>query len=427
MEQLAAGLFTILKDSKIVFLRSEPEIIDFTKHEEFRLLIYGKEAMLETSLNKDNLIHVVGLLQETVFSENVTLIGWNIKNILSTIWHYTNKQVPVQNKLADLRVIENYIGDRESKIPRGYSDALERLKIAAKREGWKTVYQKIHFPLITDVVPLMEVTGIINRKARKVLHPYYEIEGQRHGRMKCKEAFLNSFNAHTLSTEQKEDLYPIGGDNLFMVLDFKHMEVSVLQWLSGDMYLKEIIEEGTDFYKTLFKVLTDKDCDQDKYRNFAKSVFLPVVFGLSSKTLAEEFKISEKFANHVVDTINSKFPIAMSFVQKYQYDSEIADYLGRVKKSNSVTSARNFVIQSPASTVCLEKLIQLRESLKYQAILGFQVHDGYYIYVKKDRCNYISKLAQDTLKSPSEILPGLTLKVSCKIGPTLNNLSSVEG
>jgi DNA polymerase I-like protein with 3'-5' exonuclease and polymerase domains len=425
MEQLAAGLFTILKNNKIIFLRAEPEIIDFTKHEDFKLFIYGKEAMLQTSLNRENLIRAIGILEETIFADKITLICWNIKNIISAVWHYTGKKVAIDAKVVDLRIIENYLGDRETKTPKSYNEAMDRLKIAAKKDEWKKIYQKIHLPLITDVVPSMEVSGLIDKANRKVLYPYYEIEGQRHGRMKCKEAFSNVFNPHTMN--HNDGLYPVGHDNLFMVFDFKHMEVSVLQWLSGDSYLEEVMEEGPDFYKSLFKVLTGKECNQDKYRNFAKSVFLPIIFGLSSKTLVTEHKISENFANHTVDTINSKFPLAMAFVQKHQHDEIVVDYLGRVKKSNSVTSARNFVIQSPASTVCLEKLIQLRESLRNQAILGFQVHDGYYIYVKKDKCNYVGKMAQDVLKKPSELLPGLTLKVSCKIGSTLNNLSDTEG
>ena len=74
---------------------------------------------------------------------------------------------------------------------------------------------------------------------------------------------------------------------------------------------------------------------------------------------------------------------------------------------------KNFIIQSPAATVCLEKLIHLHHFLKNQeAKLAFHVHDGYYIYIHKNKYKRNYKHIKNILESPSGLSPELKLKVS---------------
>ena len=152
-----------------------------------------------------------------------------------------------------------------------------------------------------------------------------------------------------------------------------------------------------------------------------------MVFGLSTKTISEKFKISDKISNYIINTLESSFPAAFSYVKENQHKTELSDYLGRIRKfeNDSPSPRRNFLIQSPASTVYYEKLIKIRNTIKNEAKLGFHVHDGYYLYVDKNKHNYICNLVKHILESPSELLVGLKLRVSCKVGPTLNNLTNM--
>lgn len=425
MDNLSQGILSVLNSSDTVFLCIEPETIDFTKNEAFLLKIFGKKGVVEVQLNSNNLVSAIGIFKETLFCSGIKCIFWGAKNFFSTVLRYTKKTLVPECNLIDLKVIEYYLGIRQD-VPKSYLEATFRARVIFdKQNQWKSVYKKIHLPLIWDVLPSVENTGIVDSQQRKLLRAYYEIEGTVNGRLKCHLAFKDGFNPHTIGPEQREIFLPYGEDANFMCFDFKFMEVTVLQWLSGDENLKKILDSGKDFYKVIFKLLSGVDCENDKYRNFAKKVFLPVVFGMTVKGMMEATKISEIKAQKILDTLNKYFPSAMSFVQRHQHETEISDYLGRVRRFefNSCTKARNFVIQSPSATICCEKLIALRKTLhKVNVPIGFYVHDGYTLYVKKDKINYIKKLTKDVLEKPSELMPGLMLKTKCKIGPTLNSL-----
>jgi len=421
LEQILA----IMKLGK-VFIYTEPEIPDFTKKEKINVVLMGPNSISRIPIKDDMVYEACGFLEECVFSKGMVNIVWNIKNLFSYI-RYCGKKLNSESKIYDLAVIESYLG-QDNNRPASYEEAMTRIKTAAKyQDKWSSVYNKIYLPLILNVIPSMEVTGIIDKQVRKKLHAHYETNGK-NGRLKCPVTLERGFNPHGIKAEQKDILLPVGENKWFMCLDFRSMEVVVLKWLSHDEKLTEILNSENDFYESIFKLLTGKTCEEAKYREFCKSVFLPIVFGLSAKTLSEKFKKTENFARHIINTLESNFPAAFSYVKENQYSGELSDYLGRVRKfeGNSPTLRRNFVIQSPASTVCFEKLISLNAVLKNEAQIGFNVHDGYYVYVRKDKCDYVYNLAKKALETPSEILPGLKLKISCKVGPTLNNLHKME-
>jgi DNA polymerase I-like protein with 3'-5' exonuclease and polymerase domains len=420
------SLVTILKHGK-AFLYLEQEIPDFTKKDNFNLVIMGPNSIFKIPFKEDSIFAACNLLEESVFSTGIVNICWDIKNLFSNTLYYKRK-LKTESKIYDLKVIEAYLG-KNDKRPASYQEAMSRIKMAAKHQDkWSSVYQKIHLPLIIEIIPGMEIIGVIDKNARKKLHAYYEIEGQKNGRLNCSMVFKNGFNPHHLGHEEREVLVPIGENKVFINFDFRFMEVVVLQWLSKDEKLGNILNTKNDFFKEIFKLLMGKECENDQQREFCKKIFLPAIFGLSAKTISEKFKKSDKIANYIINTLESNFPTAFSFVKENQHKTELSDYLGRTRKfeKDSPAQRRNFLIQSPASTVCYEKLIKIKNIIKNEAQLGFHVHDGYYLYVNKSNYNYVYNLVKPVLESPSELLAGLKLRVSCKVGPTLNSLTSME-
>jgi hypothetical protein len=322
--------------------------------------------------------------------------------------------------ILDLRVIGAYLVDRSS-APSTFEEVIQKAQTLRENDNWKNVYNKIHLPLICDVVPELENIGILDATGGKVLRAYYEIEGQRNGRFSCPVNFKDGYNPHSLGPEEKSRFRPVGEHKRFLYLDFRNMEVVVLQWLSKDEKLGNILHNSDDFYKTLFKLITGKECESPSHRDFCKKIFLPVVYGMSSKTMAEKLKISRNFADFIVNRINSVFSSAMSYVQKQQDNRVTSDCLGRTRDFDQYHKVRNFVVQSPAATVCLEKLIALKQMLDgTDTDIGFHLHDGYCLYVPTKQTTYFTRRAVEILESPSEILPGLEMKVTCKVGPNLN-------
>jgi len=401
-----------------LFLYTSPDVLDLAEGGDPNLVVMGRNGSVKISLKKDLDFWVLLATLKNIVKGPV--FWWNAKVFYSYILFITGRRFESSIKVLDLKVIESYLGVRET-CPASHDELMGRIKLIRENDNWKDVYNKIHLPLIEEVVPELENIGILDIESRKTLRAYYEIEGQKHGRFKCLLNFSDGYNPHSLKPEEKEKFRAVGENRRFLYLDFRNMEVAVLQWLSKDEYLGEILNKSDDFYAALFKLITRKECENPKHRSFSKSIFLPVVFGMASATLSERQKISREFADYIINKIHTLFPSALSYVQKQQDGRVTSDYLGRTRDFDQYHKIRNFVVQSPAATLCFEKLIALKRMLdNTDTDIGFHLHDGYCLYTPIQQTNYFTRKAIETLESPSEMLPGLKLKVACKIGPNLN-------
>lgn len=84
--------------------------------------------------------------------------------------------------------------------------------------------------------------------------------------------------------------------------------------------------------------------------------------------------------------------------------------------------ARNFSVQSPGATICLDKLVQLHAALKGTTDIAYSVHDGYCVYASKSNWKGVFQKSYDLLTSECLMCPGLRLKVACRAGRSLDNL-----
>lgn len=80
--------------------------------------------------------------------------------------------------------------------------------------------------------------------------------------------------------------------------------------------------------------------------------------------------------------------------------------------------ARNFSIQSPSATVCLEKLMKL----SFITDIAYNVYDEYVVYTNASNWKNVFTKSVEILEEESEIAPGLFLKVTGKGGKKLNNM-----
>ena len=160
------------------------------------------------------------------------MIGWGLKDIFSYFYGKTGYRLVTSRPILDLKVLESlmaYKGDR----PENYAEAAERLAKVTRYSRWeqiKSLYGQVFLPLIKEVLPAIESTGLV--RGRRRVHPHYEIEGQANGRLKGSNAFKEGFNPHSLSKDEMHNYLPGEyGDLMFIVLDYASLEVRVLQWL----------------------------------------------------------------------------------------------------------------------------------------------------------------------------------------------------
>jgi DNA polymerase I-like protein with 3'-5' exonuclease and polymerase domains len=308
-------------------------------------------------------------------------------------------------------------------------DRLTRVMGYSRWEQVRLVYREVFAPLIKEVLPHVETTGLVRKKRR--IYPHYEVEGQLNGRLRGSNAFHHGFNPHTIS---KNDLPMIGlgqfDDLVCIHLDYSSLEVRVLQWLSQDQSLGNILDSGEDVYKIIWERITNVKCTP-ALREACKLIFLPIVYGLGADTLTKKLSVDERVAKRLIDKVYTEFPVALSWVKGQQssvgYDGGVYDRFGRRRKFDGAEyKIRNFVVQSPASLVCLHKLVKLYYAIKGLARIAFHVHDGYFVTThKKDRDKILDICTRALERPMEELYPGLKLRVAAKVGSRLHQLEPV--
>ena len=419
-------------EKKNIYLRFSPDVFDFTDRDAAQEIHFFIQGNLNFSLllTDQNLPIVISMLKLSIFSKDNKFITWDWKSFVTYVVAKTGKPLHIDAAVIDLKVLELYAGQK-NKSPDSLSEAMLRVKHLISSGIWKevdAVYKNIHLPLMTTVLPHLETSGILDTLAGAKVFAHYELNGQENGRLLCFNAFKNGFVPHAMKPETRESLKPRNYDELFLNFDFKGMEVFVLAWLSKDPLLQELCASDdvyTGLYSHLFGVVPNNKND----RELVKKSFLPVIYGQSAYSLSQRSGIAIDLAEKVVERISSLFSTAFSFVLSYQEQLKqngfVKDIFGKRRynfESGKEYLVRNFCIQAPAATICLEKLIHLYFALKDKTDLAYTVHDGYFVYANKKNWQEIFKIGTEILTSESDLCPGLRLKIACRGGRNLNNL-----
>ena len=431
--ELAQAIASI--EGSNVLVRCNPEILDFTDPKgQFELILSGQGGVeVSLLLTEDTLAAILGMLSISLFESDKKIIAWNWKSFASFTLGNTGKLLKVKASIIDLKVLESYCGIRNA-APKTLGEAMNRLKFLITGGLWREVepiYKNVHLPLLTTVLPHLEAIGVLDLERQNKVHACYEIDGQQNGRLKCTESFKRGFVPHAMTPALRDNLKPLDFEQLFMSFDFRGMEVFVLAHLSKDEALMDLCKQK-DIYVGLYEKLTGKVSENKEDRDFAKKAFLPVIYGMSAYALSQGCGVAIDVAEMVVERISSLFPAAFAFVS--QYESQVKehgyakDVFGKRRsgfKEGKEYLARNFAIQSPAATICAEKLIDLHFALHGKADIAYTIHDGYVVYATKDNWKQIYKLCTEILTAESQLCPGLRMKVSCRAGRNLNDLKPI--
>jgi hypothetical protein len=356
------------------------------------------------------------------------LISWGIKDIFTYLKGRTGINLEMYGRIYDLGLICPYLGLRTER-PATFGEAAGMLKKALADPRWpafKPFYEKVYLPLSREVLPSVETTCLVDNRKRACVYPSYVLEGQANGRLKTVRTGSASYNPHSIGDAEKSNLRPADYDEVFVCLDYRNMEVNVLQWLSGDERLAGMLESDEDVYKAIWKVISGGEASEAQ-RALCKNFFLPVVFGQGKISLAKKIGVTEEIASRIIHTLNKTFPVAFDWVKSQSADGDnmATDFFGRRRKfaDHEMYKIQNFCIQSPSSMICLRKLARLHEAVEGVARICFHVHDGYYLLCRKNDTERVVTLGTGVLEEPDDMFPGLRLRTSCHHGAGLDNLT----
>ena len=357
------------------------------------------------------------------------VLAWGAKDVFSYLRGRTEMNLEIHNQVYDLSLISSYLGAAASR-PENFRDAVSLLKRLMSDALWKKFspyYSAVQVPMFSAILPEMETGCIVDNRRKKCVYPTYVMEGQANGRLKAIKVDSSSYNPHSIGEEERANLRPRGYDEAFVYFDYRNMEVAVLQWLSGDPALASILESGKDLYKEIWRKITRQE-PTDSHRKLCKNTFLPVVFGQGKASLAKKLGSSEEIAAKLIDSLVDTFPVAFDWVESQSPDGNntATDVFGRRRTfdEQELYKIKNFCIQSPASMICLRKLVKLHEALAGKASIGFHVHDGYCVLCDKKNLASICGIGMEVLEQEDEMFPGLVLKTTCKFGQNLNDLET---
>lgn len=432
--QVAISLTKLLNSGKVIFLRCEPEVLDFTAETvNASLVLCTSTEEISIPLAPKQLFAYMGLLNAAIFEDqDVIVIAWNIKNFISFVLSHTKALIDPKCHLIDLKPVEGFLGVLNG-IPKTWHEATGRLKAVTTHISWssaKNIYQKVHIPLILRVVPSMETHGLFDSEAKVSVYSHYEIEGQTNGRLCNHKVLRHCFLPHSMGPHERNVLRPRHIDEVFMYFDYRNMEIAMLQWLSKDDRLKQLLDLDEDLYKVVFKLISGDDCDSEKKRNLCKNFLIGVIYGQSARSLAENHNLVLQTAEAIVSKLKALFPIAFGWLRDIQENAgeAVCDVLGRLRFFDERQHrVRNFVVQSPASMVCLEKLICFYDHLRGQAHVVCHIHDGYIAVAPRKNIKVVASLAKEVLESESSLCPGLRIRCACKVGRKLAEMSELNG
>lgn len=420
-------LAELLQTSRIVFVKTVPDVLDFTSSSPTKLEVCGPASKVELEVTPQNIHSLAGILDATIFDKDQVdrIYFWNIKSLSSFVRFHTTKFVTPKCSLIDLKPIEGFLGVHKPS-PENLYEASNRAKIISQNKDWQAIYKSIHLPLSLRVLPSIEATALLNDETRRPEYPYYDVEGQINGRLNCSKKFSQSYLPHNLGPDVRQVMKPRGYNLRFLSADFRFCEVAVLQWLSQDPKLKELLDSGADLHSRIYEIVTENSCDTDTKRNISKKMFLPVVYGLGAAGLAHSLGLSESMGQELHNRIYNNFGTALEWVENHQRlakDGPVKDYFGRPRSfpADKCYLVRNFVVQAVAATLCQEKLIELWKALNgTDAQIVFSVHDGYVMVCPVGIAKETYQIVKETLEAESKLCPGLRMKVEIKFGARLS-------
>ena len=438
LQDTVVKISKMAKEEPFVFFSIENNLdCDHSKkNSKVSFSLEGIKSNVLLDFNEENTGFLVNLLKNTVFSKDKKVICCNSKPFFSFLLSKNIDLKMFEACFYDLSWWLHYFFPNKKSFVKNLSCLLaqykEELTFLIKQDKDSLpmrMYNDVFKKLATLVLPTIENSYLIDLEKEEKVYSFYELEGQDNGRLSCQVHLAKCFNPHSLGKKEKSNLAPQKPFNFFAYIDFQNMEIYVLAEISKDQNLNKILsEKNGDFYQYVFSDLLGY---KNISRNNAKKLILGIIYGLGYRTLASSLNISEQEAFSLISKLKKLFPSVFLFTEQAENQAKdngyAIDVFGRKRLLTSQHyKAKNFAVQSPSAFLCLEKLVNLYESLDYQhAKIAYHVHDGYCVMMEK---NYFLKCFKDLkniLESSSKFLPNLKLKVSMEIGRDLTNMQKV--
>ncbi len=286
------------------------------------------------------------------------------------------------------------------------------------------------------------------------IHPSFNIDGARSGRMSCSEPNLQNIPRPT-SVEGKmaRDCFTVPDGFVMLSADYSQLELRIAAALSGDPVMRQIFLDGVDYHQRTAEMISQTawgippEAVTKKHRDEAKVVNFMMMYGAGDGAIAYAIGTTKTKAARVKEAVLGRFKHLARYMRRQlalaKKTGEVWTWwdggdarcrpLWRVADADDLVRSRaehgtwNTPIQGTASDFCLASLNAVvdwirEEMLDNDVKLVCTVHDSLILEVRKEMVSEVATKVRDIMVQWDS--KGVPLVVDLEVG---THWGSLEG
>jgi len=295
-------------------------------------------------------------------------------------------------------------------------------------------YREHQKMLSTYVDPLLKLA---EKDPERRIHTTFLQTGTATGRLASKDPNLQNIPVRSELGRRVRQAFVAPEGMRFISIDYSQIELRLLAHFSGDAALREAFAQGEDIHLATAVKLFGPEEAQAK-RNFAKSINFGLLYGMGTRKLADELKISTKEAKEIIEAYFAAFPTVRSYLEQIREQAKKLGYVetllrrrrvfdyegaGGMQKAAILREAVNTVFQGSAADLIKLAMLEIDTMIREEempARMLLQIHDELIFEAKAGREEEIAGRFRHTMET---IYPlDVALKCSVSIGESWDKL-----
>lgn len=348
-------------------------------------------------------------------SEQANKVKLLVEEYKNKILEYTdNKSLNVNSpiQLAKLLYQELKLGDgKETKD----TSNLALLKIKEQSPVVELIieYRKYYKMLSTYLLALQEH---INEDGK--IHAIFNQTLTATGRLSMSEPNLQNISIRSEETKVMRKAFEVPQGYQLFSFDYSQIELRIMASLSNDEHMTTFFNNKLDVHTaTASKVFNIPYEEVTKeQRRKAKAVNFGIIYGISSKGLADDLEISMKEAKALIDSFKKEFPSITSYRQQIIDEAKKTEKVETIRKrvrflpqfskgnfhekSFAERAAVNTVIQGSAADIIKMAMINIDSKLSsYKTKLILQIHDELIFIAPNEEVEKVMQIVKQEMEN----------------------------
>ncbi len=277
---------------------------------------------------------------------------------------------------------------------------------------------------------------LINPKTGRV-HTSFNQTGAVSGRIASQDPNLQNIPIRTELGREVRRAFIVDKGNVMIAADYSQVELRIAAHIAQDPGLRAAFAAGQDIHRATAAKVLNVPLDQvtSDQRAFAKRVNFGLLYGMGTRSLADQAGISLSEAQKFVDAYFAGFPNIRRYIDETKRRAKVEGYvetlLGRrryfpilqtetrdartnVMQRTAEREAINHPIQGTAADIIKIAMINIhRELIKRQlkARLILQVHDELILEAPASEADEVKELVRELMEGAYDLDPALKVEV----------------